>query len=152
MSSDDRPSEFFGLGGLLDFLSPEAIERTKAEYRRLLEQEMRSRSDLARAIAQERQAMAGAARNPETIRREGELQALERENSEGQRIAFLNLRELDANDIHIRFVKPGDPVSEADREAYAKWCEGEKERQESIRKNSAAMEAAPKGDESKWIN
>lgn len=152
MSSDDRPSEFLGLGGLLDFLSPAAIERKKAEYRRLLKQEMRSRSDLARAIAQERQAMAGVARNPQTIRREGELQALERENSEGQRIAFLNLRELDANDIHIRFVKPGDPVSEADREAYAKWCEGEKKRQESIRKNSEAVEAAPKGDESKWIN
>jgi ParB-like chromosome segregation protein Spo0J len=152
MSSDDRPSEFFGLVRLLDILSPAAIERTKAEYRRLLEQEMRSRSDLARAIAQERQAMAGAARNPETIRREGELQALERENSEGQRIAFLNLCELDANDIHIRFVKLGDPVSEADREAYAKWCEGEKERRGSIRKNSEAIEAAPKGDESKWIN
>jgi ParB-like chromosome segregation protein Spo0J len=152
MSSDDRPSEFFGLGRLLDFLSPAAIERTKAEYRRLLEQEMRSRADLARAIAQERQAMAGAARNPETIRRERELQALERENSEGQRIAFLNLRELDANDIHIRFVKPGDPVSDADREAYAKWCGGGKERQGSIRKNPEAMEAAPKGDESKWIN
>jgi hypothetical protein len=69
--SDEKPGEFFGLlgrKGLCDFLSPAAIERTKAEYRRGLEQEMRSRAELTRARAQERQAIAGAARNPETER------------------------------------------------------------------------------------
>jgi hypothetical protein len=35
----------------------------------------------------------------------------------------------------VRFVGPGDPVSDADRESYLKWCEGEKERQALIRKN-----------------
>lgn len=140
--SEEKPSEFFGLlglGGLCDFISPAAIERTKAEYRRGLEQELQARVDLARALTQERQAPEGARRDLETIERD------ERENSEAQRLAFLNLRELDAADdidIQIRFVKPDDPISDADREAYAKWCEGDRKRQELIRKNAEAQRLA----------
>jgi hypothetical protein len=119
-SSDDKPNgglgnSFFGLlglGPLLDFFD---IDRARAEYRHALEQEMRSRVDLARSLAQERQTLAGAERSSETIRREEEPQALELKNSEGHRFAYLNLRELDSNDICVRFVKPGDPVSDADR-------------------------------------
>jgi hypothetical protein len=137
-----------GLGPLLDFFD---TDRALAEYRHALEQEMHSRADLARALAQERQTMAGAERSSETIRREEELQALELENSEGHLIAYLNLRELDANDSDVRFVKPGDPVSDADRESYAKWCEMDKERQALIRKNSDEEHIA-KVAESEWIN
>jgi hypothetical protein len=160
-SLDSKPNRGFeravfgsllGLGPLLDFFD---TDRAIAEYRHALEQEMRSRVELARAIAQERQAMVGVERSSETIRREEELQALELENSEGHRITYLNLRALDENDSHvcfdIRFVKPGDPVSDADRESYAKWCEMDKERQALIRKNSDEKRIA-KGAESEWIN
>jgi hypothetical protein len=156
-SDDNKPNRGFareylgsllGLGPLLDFLY---TDRARAEYRHGLEQEMRSRVDLALAIAQERQTMAGVERSSETIRREEELRSLELENSEGHLIAYLNLRELDANDSCVRFVKPGDPVSDADREAYAKWCEMDQERQALIRKNSDEERIA-KEAESEWIN
>jgi len=162
-SSDDKPNGglgrsflgLLGLGPLLDFFDTDRAQaeyrRGLAEYRRGLEQEMQSREDLARLIAQGRQTMAGAERSSETIRREEELLAIELENSEGHRIAYLNLRELDSNGLDVRFVKPGDPVSDADRESYAKWCEMDRERQALIRKNSDE-ERIVKEAESEWIN
>jgi len=44
--------------------------------------------------------------------------------------------------INVRFVKPDDPISDGDREAYLKWCEGKGERRALMLEKSEAERIA----------